>query len=154
MRGKRVKKIETPTDPLYKSRVVTRVINKVMWAGKKDLAEKIVYGALENLSPDQKEATRLFEEAIQKLMPKMEVRSRRVGGATYQIPIPVRHDRSEALAIRWLIGAARAKKGKPMVESLTNELKEALQETGDAFKKKDEVRRMADANKAFSHFHW
>lgn len=154
MRGRKAKSKTIPTDPLFKSRVVTRMINRVMWGGKRSLAEKIVYGAINNLAEDQKEATQLFEEAVQKVMPKIEVRSRRVGGATYQVPNPVRHDRSEALAIRWIVEAARNKKGKTMIEHLTDELKSTLQGTGDAIKKKEEIYRVAEANRAFSHFKW
>ncbi len=154
MRGRKAKSKTIPTDPLFKSRVVTRMINRVMWGGKRSLAEKIVYGAINNLAEDQKEATQLFEEAVQKVMPKIEVRSRRVGGATYQVPNPVRHDRSEALAIRWIVEAARNKKGKTMIEHLTDELKSILQGTGDAIKKKEEIYRVAEANRAFAHFKW
>ena len=154
MRGRKAKSRTIPTDPLFKSRVVTRMVNRVMWGGKRSLAEKIVYGAINNLAEDQKEATQLFEEAVQKVMPKIEVRSRRVGGATYQVPNPVRHDRSEALAIRWIVEAARNKKGKTMIEHLTDELKSILQGTGDAIKKKEEIYRVAEANRAFAHFKW
>ena len=114
MRSKRAEKRRIEPDPVYKSRVLTRFINVIMWQGKKDVAEGIVYEALEMISEDKKEAVATFEQAIKQIMPIQEVRSRLVGGATYQIPMPLRHDRAEALAIRWLAGAARAKKGKSM----------------------------------------
>lgn len=150
----KVKKREIKVDPLYKSRLVTRFINRVMERGKKPIAEEIVYGALGNLSEDQKEALALLEKATKRVMPTQEVRSRRVGGATYQVPMPVRHDRSEALAVRWLLQAARARKGKPMVERLAAELKEAAEGKGEAFKKKETMHKMAEANRAFAHFRW
>lgn len=152
MRGKRAKKRVIVPDPIYKSRVVTRMVNKVMWGGKKQTAEEIVYGAMENLSGDKKEALDMFEAAVKNVMPKQEVRSRRVGGATYQIPFPVKHGRSEALAIRWLVEAARDKKGKTMSARLFEELKNAHEGVGDAVKTRDDTYRMAEANKAFAHF--
>jgi len=150
----KVRKSEIKVDPIYKSRLVTRVTNRVMESGKKKTAEKIVYGVLRNLSADEKEAKEFLQKAVANVMPSQEVRSRRVGGATYQIPLPVRHDRSEALAIRWLVEAAQKRKGKPMVERLTAELRDAAEGKGEAFKKKETMRRMAEANKAFSHFRW
>jgi small subunit ribosomal protein S7 len=150
----KVRKREIKVDSLYKSRLVTRFINRVMERGKKSVAEEVVYRALGTLSEDPKEALALLEKAVKKVMPTQEVRSRRVGGATYQVPMPVRHDRSEALAVRWLLQAARARKGKPMVERLAAELKEAAEGKGEAFKKKETVHRMAEANRAFSHFRW
>lgn len=153
-RGGRVKKRPIEVDPVYKSRLVTRFINRVMIQGKKSVAEKIVYGALENLSEDRKEALTLLERAIKNVMPSQEVRSRRVGGATYQVPMPVRHDRSEALAVRWIVQAAQARKGRPMVEKLAAELKDAAERKGEAFKKKENMHRMAEANRAFAHFRW
>jgi len=150
----KVKKRPIKVDPIYKSRLVTRFINRVMERGKKETARKIVYGALERLSADRKEARELLEKAVRNVMPQQEVRPRRVGGATYQVPMPVRHDRSEGLAVRWIIQAAKARKGKPMVEKLTEELKDAAAERGEAFKKKVNMHRMAEANRAFAHFRW
>lgn len=150
----KIRKREIKVDPLYKSRLVTRFINRAMERGKKSVAEDAVYGALGNLSEDQKEALAVLEKAVKKVMPAQEVRSRRVGGATYQVPMPVRHDRSEALAVRWLLQAARARKGKPMVERLAAEIKEAAEGKGEAFKKKENMHRMAEANRAFAHFRW
>src|SRR3989339_222846 len=152
MRSGQVKKKVLLVDPVYKSKILNRVISLVMRAGEKKVAEGIVYGVLAKLAQEKKEALDMFEGAVKNVMPKTEVRSRRVGGATYQIPMPVRYERSEALAVRWLIGAARKKKGKPMVEKLTEELKNAHQGIGDAIKKRDDVHKMAEANKAFSHF--
>ena len=150
----KVKKREIKVDPLYKSRLVTRVINRVMEGGRKKTAEKIVYGALGVLNEEKKEALMLLERAVKNVMPSQEVRSRRVGGATYQIPLPVRNDRSEALAIRWVIEAAKKRKGKPMVEKLTAELRDAAENKGEAFKKKENMHRMAESNRAFAHFRW
>jgi len=152
MRGKRARKRSIAADPIYKSRLVTRLVNVVMLNGKKSLAEKAVYGAIDKLAEDKKEGVRIFEEAIKNVMPKQEVRSRRVGGATYQVPTPLKHDRSEALAVRWIVQAARNKKGKPMVDRLYEVLKNAHDKTGDAIKKKEDTHRMAEANRAFAHF--
>ncbi len=152
MRGKRSKKRPINPDPIYKSRAVTRMINVVMWGGEKATAEGIVYGAMGKLSEDRKDALKAFEDAVKNVMPQQEVRSRRVGGATYQVPMPVKHDRSEALAVRWIVRSARSKKGKPMLERLFEELKNANSGIGDAIKKREETHRMADANRAFSHF--
>lgn len=152
MRSGTVKKRPLQTDPLFKSRTVARMINAVMKSGKKSLAEKIVYSALSKISEDRKEALSYFEQAVKNVMPVQEVRSRRVGGATYQIPTPLRHDRSEALALRWLIDASKNKKGKEMEIKLYEELKNAHEKTGGAIKKRDDVHKMAEANKAFSHF--
>ncbi len=152
MRSKRAEKRRIEPDPVYKSRVLTRFINVIMWQGKKDVAEGIVYEALEMISEDKKEAVATFEQAIKQIMPIQEVRSRRVGGATYQIPMPLRHDRAEALAIRWLAGAARAKKGKSMATKLYEEIVGAKQGQGAAIKKRENTHKMAEANKAFAHF--
>ena len=152
MRGKRAKKRPIIPDPIYKSRMVTRLTNKIMLDGKKATAEEIVNKAIGSLSKDSKEALEIFDTAMTKLMPKLEVRSRRVGGATYQVPFPVKHDRSEALAVRWLVDAARNKKGKPMAERLSDELTHAYEEAGDAIKFRDDTHKMAEANRAFEHF--
>ncbi|HBY10060.1 TPA: 30S ribosomal protein S7, partial [candidate division WWE3 bacterium] len=116
------------------------------------IAESVVYGAIDRLNEDRKEGLRTFEAAVKNVMPQQEVRSKRVGGATYQVPMPLKHERSEALALRWLITAARNKKGKPMEEKLYEELNNAYQSMGDAIKKRDDTHRMADANRAFAHF--
>ncbi len=141
-------------DPLYKSEAVTRFINTVMQDGKKDTARKVVYDAMELLKKDEKDALEVFETAIRNISPLMEVRSRRVGGANYQVPREVPQQRRVSLAYRWLITAARNKKGKPMAEKLAAEILAAVNNEGEAIKKKDEMHRMADANKAFAHFAW
>jgi small subunit ribosomal protein S7 len=152
MRSGPVKKTLKPADALFKSKLVARVITHIMRDGKKSVAEGVVYGALEKLDKDKKVALEMFENAVKNVMPKLEVRSRRVGGATYQVPSPVRYERSETLAVRWIIGAARKKKGKPITDKLFEELRNAQQGIGDAIKKRDDVHKMAEANKAFSHF--
>jgi small subunit ribosomal protein S7 len=152
MRGKRVTKKQVDTDPIYKSKLVSRLVNVLMLDGKKATARKIVYQAIEKLSEEKKDGFQVFEEAVKNVMPVQEVRSRRVGGATYQVPTPVKHDRSEALALRWIADAARAKKGKPMDEKLYEELKNAKEGVGNAVKKRDDTHKMAEANRAFAHF--
>lgn len=123
-----------------------------MLDGKKATAEGVVYGALEKLSDDRKEALSIFDEAIKNVMPKQEVVSRRVGGATYQVPMPVKHIRAEALALRWLVEAARKKQGRPMKDRLYQELKDAQEGIGAAIKKRDDTHKMAESNRAFAHF--
>lgn len=152
MRSRNVKKRQLAPDTIYKSKLISRFVNFVMLHGKKSTAEKIVYGALEQVNADRKEALRVFEQAIKNVMPKNEVRSRRVSGATYQVPYPVRHERGEGLALKWIIEIARKKQGKEMVEFLKDEIVNASNNTGDAIRKRDDVHKMADANKAFSHF--
>lgn len=152
MRSKRAKKRPVVADPIYKSRVINRMINVVMLSGKKSTAEKIVYTSLNNLAEDKKEATRMFEQAVKNVMPQQEVRSRRVGGATYQVPYPLKHERAEALALRWLVNAARGKSGTDMITRLTKEIKEAYEGIGDAIRKRDETHKTAESNRAFSHF--
>jgi small subunit ribosomal protein S7 len=152
MRGKRAKKRPITPDPIYKSKVVSRMMNVVMERGKKSLARSIVYGSMKKLNEDEKESLKIFEQAVKNVMPQQEVRSKRVGGATYQVPMPLKHDRSEALAVRWIVSAAKSKKGKPMVDRLYEVLNDSYQNMGDAIKKKEDVHRMAEANRAFAHF--
>lgn len=152
MRSKRAKKRPITPDPIYRSKVVTRMINVVMLDGKKSVAEKIVYDAMKKLSEDRKEAVNMFEKAVKNVMPTQEVRSRRVGGATYQVPYPLKYDRSEALAVRWLVWAARNKQGTDMVTRLHKELKDAYEGTGEAIRKRDETHKSAESNRAFAHF--
>ncbi|MCA9308449.1 MAG: 30S ribosomal protein S7 [Patescibacteria group bacterium] len=152
MRAKRAKKRVINPDPIYKSRVMTRFINVVMLDGKKATAEKLVHTAVAKLSEDKKEAVEIFEAAIRNVMPKQEVRSRRVGGATYQVPMPVKHERAEALALRWIVSSARNKAGKSMDKCLYEELRDANDGIGASIKKRDETHKMADSNKAFAHF--
>jgi small subunit ribosomal protein S7 len=152
MRGNKVRKKVLLIDSVYKSKVVTRMINILMFDGKKSIARGALYEVLEKLSEDKKESAKLFEDAVKNVMPIQEVRSRRVGGATYQVPMPVKHDRAEALALRWIIEAARKKSGKTIVERLYDEIKNASTNMGDAIKKKEETHRMAESNRAFAHF--
>jgi len=145
-------------DPKFSSRLLAKFINMIMKDGKKSTAETIVYEALETLvdklgKPTEK-APEVFAEVLEKVKPVVEVRSRRVGGATYQIPVEVRHDRREALAMRWLIESARSRQEKSMKVKLANELLDASNDKGNAIKKKEDTHRMAEANKAFSHFRW
>ncbi len=141
-------------DPEFKSEGVTRFVNAVMWDGKKDTARAIVYGAFHKMKEAGVDPLETFEAAIRNVSPLMEVRSRRVGGANYQVPREVPQNRRLALAYRWLIGAARSKKGRPMADKLADELTLAAKNEGEAIKKKDEMHRMAEANKAFAHFAW
>src|SRR5947199_2915871 len=142
-------------DPVHGSKLVQQVINKVMTDGKKSTAEKIVYDALEILSRrTNKEPVESLESSIRTLTPVLEVRSRRVGGATYQVPVEVPARRARTLAVRWLVGFARQRREKSMAERLAGELSDAQQDQGGAFKRKEDIYRMAQANKAFAHYRW
>jgi small subunit ribosomal protein S7 len=142
-------------DAIHGSKLVQQVINRVMVDGKKSTAEKIVYGALENLaSKTGEEPIVALENSIKALTPVLEVRSRRVGGATYQVPVEVPAPRAKTLAIRWLVEFARNRREKTMAERLANELHDATQQAGLAYKRKDDIYRMAQANKAFAHYRW
>ncbi|AZV45875.1 30S ribosomal protein S7 [Nautilia sp. PV-1] len=155
MRRRRAPKRPVMPDPVYNSEVVTKFINKVMWDGKKTLAERIVYGAIEKLDEKGEEkGIDLFFKAIENVKPLLEVRSRRVGGATYQVPMEVRPERQQTLSIRWIVDAARNRNERTMVERLANELFDAANERGAAFKKREDTHRMAEANKAFAHYRW
>ncbi len=154
MRRPLKKKRTWQPDTKYGSETLTRFMNAVMWDGKKDTARTIVYDAMEKLKTDGVDPLETFDTAIRNVSPLMEVRSRRVGGANYQVPREVPQARRLALAFRWIIGSARSGKGKPMAEKLAEQLKLAANNEGDAIKKKDEMHRMADANKAFAHFAW
>ena len=155
MRRRRAPKRPVMPDPVFNSEVVTKFINKVMWDGKKTLAEKIVYGAIERLdSKGEEKGIDVFFKAIENVKPLLEVRSRRVGGATYQVPVEVRAERQQTLSIRWIVDAARKRNERTMVERLSNELWDAVNERGAAFKKKEDTHRMAEANKAFAHYRW
>lgn len=154
-----VAKREILPDPVYKSQVLAKFINQVMRSGKKSIAEKIVYGALDNMKEKLKlakaeEALAGLEKALENVRPLVEVKSRRVGGATYQVPVEVREERSQTLAMRWLIDAAKGRREKTMALRLAAEAMEAVENRGSAFKKKEDVHRMAEANKAFAHFRW
>ena len=153
MRGKQSKQRVIAPDPRYGSVLVAKFINFLMERGKKTTAQTIFYSAMDKIVADtKKDPIKTFEEAINIIRPQVEVRTRRVGGANYQVPLPVRGERQNALAFRWIIGAARNKKGQPMYQKLATVLMDAQQNTGDAVKKRDDVHRMAEANKAFAHF--
>lgn len=142
-------------DPVYGSTLVTQIINKILLDGKRSTAERIVYKAMDIVQErTQRNPLEVLEQAIKTVTPVLEVRSRRVGGANYQIPIEVPSRRARTLAIRWLVGFARQRREKSMEERLANELLDALSQQGGAFKKKDDVYRMAQANKAFAHYRW
>lgn len=156
MRRRKAEKRKVTPDPKYKSELIARFINMLMLDGKKTIAEQIVYGALvslENKTEDDS-ALKAFTKAIENARPRVEVKSRRLGGATYQVPIEVTPARGNALAMRWIRDFARNKKGKPMMEKLADELIAAYKEEGPAIKKRDETHKMAEANKAFSHLRW
>ena len=142
-------------DPVYGSPVVTQLINKVLLDGKKSVAEHIVYGALEGVrEKTQGDPVVVLKRALDNVRPSLEVRSRRVGGATYQVPVEVRPERAQALAIRWLISAARGRAETTMAARLSGELMDAANNRGNAVKKREDTHRMADANRAFSHYRW
>jgi len=153
MRGKKAPKREILPDVRYNNVIVAKFINYVMRKGKKTVAQRVVYGAFDLIAKKtQKDALKVFEEAMKNVGPTVETKSRRVGGANYQVPLPVRGERKNALTFRWIIEASRKVKGKPMAERLANEIMAAAENQGDAMKKKQEVHRMAEANKAFAHF--
>ena len=146
-------KREVLADPIYNSRLVTKLINQIMLDGKKGVAQKIVYSALETVeSKTGKPAVEAFEEAMNNIMPQLEVKARRIGGATYQVPIEVRADRRQALALRWLTDFSRKRSEKKMQDRLAGEIMDAINNTGASVKRKEEMHRMAEANKAFSHY--
>jgi len=142
-------------DPIYKSQIIPKLINSIMYDGKKTIAEKIIYDAIEKIKSKSKdEPLDVFNVAINNLKPTVEVRSRRVGGATYQVPVEVKSKRSQALALRWLIEASRKRKDKKMSDKIFNEIYDAYQNRGSAIKKKDDTHKMAESNKAFAHYRW
>ena len=146
-------KRETLADPMYNSVLVTKLVNQIMLDGKKGVAQKIVYNAFAKVeNKSGKPAVEAFEEAMNNIMPVLEVKARRIGGATYQVPIEVRPERRQALALRWLTGFSRKRSEKRMEDRLANEILDALNNTGASVKRKEEMHRMADANKAFSHY--
>ncbi|WP_047577908.1 30S ribosomal protein S7 [Bosea beijingensis] len=148
-------KREVIPDPKFGDIVVTKFMNSVMYEGKKSTAERIVYGAFDIIEAKTKsEPLGVFKSALENVAPAIEVRSRRVGGATYQVPVEVRSERRQALAIRWLIAAARGRNDKTMVERLSAELMDAANNRGNAVKKREDTHRMAEANRAFSHYRW
>ena len=155
MRRRAADKREVLPDPKFGDEVLAKFINCVMEQGKKSVAEGIVYGAFERIEKRTgKDALRLFHDALENVKPTLEVRSRRVGGATYQVPVEVRPERRQALAIRWIIGTASSRSEKTMTERLAGELLDAANGRGAAFKKREDTLRMAEANRAFSHYRW
>ena len=154
-RRRRADKREILPDAKFGDIVLTKFMNVLMYAGKKSIAEHIVYGSFDRIQQRAKQdPIRVFHEALDNVKPEVEVRSRRVGGATYQVPVEVRQDRSQALAIRWLISAARARSENTMTDRLAGELMDASNNRGAAVKKREDTHRMAEANKAFSHYRW
>ena len=142
-------------DPKYKSTIIPKLINSIMYDGKKTIAEKIIYDAIEKIKSKSKdEPLNVFNDAINNIRPTVEVRSRRVGGATYQVPVEVKSKRSQALALRWLVDASRKRKDKKMSDKIFNEIYDAYQNKGTAIKKKEDTHNMAESNKAFAHFRW
>jgi small subunit ribosomal protein S7 len=155
MRRRRAPQRPVLPDPVYGSKVLTKFINAIMLDGKKSIAQKIMYAALERIeSKTGEKGIEVFNKAMENVRPVMEVKSRRVGGATYQVPVEVRPVRQQSLAIRWLVDAARKRNERTMVERLSNELMDAATEKGAAFKKKEDTYKMAEANKAFAHYRW
>ena len=155
MRKRRAVKRDVLADPLYNSKVITKLINQIMLDGKRGKAQKIVYNAFDLIKDRTNENPMdVFNRAMENITPSIEVKSRRVGGANYQVPVEVRADRAQALALRWLVNATRSRSGKSMAEKLANEIIDASNETGATFKKKEDTHRMAEANKAFAHYRW
>ena len=153
-RGQIAKRDVLP-DPLYNSKLVTRLINNIMYDGKKGVAQKIVYGAFDIVREKTgKEPIEVFEEAMENVMPQLEVKARRVGGATYQVPMEVRPERRQTLGLRWITTYSRARSEKTMKERLAGEILDALNGTGGAAKKREDTHKMAEANKAFAHYRW
>ena len=155
MRKRRATKRDVLADPIYNSKVVTKLINRIMLDGKKGTAQRILYDAFDIISEKtNKEPMEVFEAAMENIKPALEVKSRRVGGANYQVPIEVKADRSQALALRWLVNYSRLRGGHSMAENLANEIIDASNGTGAAVKKREDTHRMAEANKAFAHYKW
>ena len=154
-RRNRPTKRETPPDARYHNVIVAKMIHRIMRSGKKSIAEKIVYGALETMAEKEtKDAVAMLEQAVRNTTPQLEVKSRRIGGATYQVPVEVRPARSLSLAIRWLVASAGARPGKSMAEKLAGELSDAAKGQGATIKKRDDTHKMAEANRAFAHYRW
>ena len=150
-----IQKRDVLADPIYNSKIVTKLVNNIMLDGKKGTAQKIVYGAFEQVNEKTgKDAMEVFEEALNNIMPVLEVKARRIGGATYQVPIEVRPDRRQALALRWMTLFARKRGEETMIDRLAGEIIDAAANTGNAVKRKEDMHKMADANKAFAHYRW
>ena len=153
-RKRKAPKRKNYPDPKYKSEVISKFINSIMYDGKRSTAEKILYSALEKMKAKHQDPLKVFNSAIGNVRPNLEVRSRRVGGATYQVPVEVKSNRSQALALRWLLAASRKRKNKTMAEKLFYEIMDASQNKGSAVKKREDTHKMAESNKAFAHFRW
>ena len=150
-----IQKRDVLADPLYNNKVVTKLINNIMLDGKKGTAQKIVYGAFDRIAEKtSKDAVEVFEEAMNNIMPVLEVKARRIGGATYQVPIEVRPERRQALALRWLTMFSRKRGEKTMQDKLANEIMDAANNTGASVKRKEDMHKMAESNKAFAHYRW
>ena len=155
MRKRRAIKRDVLPDPIYNSKVVTKLINQIMQDGKKGTAQKILYEALEIVAKETgKPALDVYNEALENIKPALEVKSRRVGGSNYQVPVEVDNERSQALALRWLVNYAKLRNGKGMAINLANEIIDAANGTGGACKKREDTHKMAEANKAFAHYRW
>lgn len=150
-----IPKREVLADPVYKSVVVTKLINQVMHDGKRGVAQKVCYGAFEIIrSKTSREPLEVYEQAMANIMPVLEVKARRVGGATYQVPIEIRPERRQTLGLRWLVTYSRARSERTMMERLAGEILDAANQTGNTFKKKEDTHKMAEANRAFAHYRW
>ena len=150
-----VAKRDVLADPIYNSKLVTRLVNSIMLDGKKGVAQKVVYEAFDAIKTKTgKEPLDVFTEAMNNIMPSLEVKARRVGGATYQVPIEIRPDRRQTLGLRWLVGYSRKRSEKTMKDRLANEIMDAANNTGASVKKREDVHKMAESNKAFAHFRW
>lgn len=155
MRKRRAEKRDVLADPIYNSKLITKLINQIMVDGKKGTAQKILYEAFDIIKQKtNRDPMEVFEEAMKNIKPALEVKSKRVGGANYQVPMEVRPERSQALALRWLVNYARLRGGHSMAENLANEIIDASEGTGAAVKKREDTHRMAEANKAFAHYKW
>jgi small subunit ribosomal protein S7 len=153
-RKRRAPKRKNYSDPKYRSEVVSKFINSIMYDGKRSIAEKILYTALDKIKSKNEDPIEVFNLAVNNVRPNLEVRSRRVGGATYQVPVEVKSNRSQTLALRWILAASKKRKNKTMAEKIFFELVDASQKKGSAVKKKEDVHKMAESNKAFAHFRW
>jgi small subunit ribosomal protein S7 len=150
-----IQKRDVLPDPIYKNKIVTKLTNNVMHDGKKGIAQKIVYGAFDKIAEKTgKPATEVFDSALANLMPQLEVKARRIGGATYQVPVEVRPERRQTLALRWLTNFARKRGEKTMVDRLAGEIMDAANNSGNAVKRKEDMHKMAESNKAFAHYRW
>lgn len=155
MRKRRAPKREVLADPIYNSKIVTKLVNRIMIGGKKGTAQKILYDAFDIVKDKTgKDAMEVFNQAYENIKPQLEIRSRRIGGGNYQVPVEVREERSQALALRWLVQYAKNRNGKGMAENLADEIIDASNNIGGAVKKREDTHKMAEANKAYAHYRW